>query len=128
LRVRCAVAVLSLLRALVLMSLKAGSVKGAGMELAVPGYPQFIRCTNEAGQVSKPRFGDPRLRVHVERPIDNTPRVAHICRRTKHVFAEQCRVSKMASHVYGQPPRSVTSIFWSILPRICSKLVSVGCR
>lgn len=46
---RCAIAILSLRGAFFLVSLQAGSVEGAGMELTVPGDPQRIRCVDEAG-------------------------------------------------------------------------------
>lgn len=85
---RYAVAELSLLGAFMLMSLQAGSIEGAGMELAVPGDPQFICCTDEGGKVFKPFVGNNGQRIHVERAVDDAPCVTRVCWRAEHVFAK----------------------------------------
>ena len=98
-----------------LVSLQAGSVEGAGLELAVPGDPQLIRCADEGREVSKPHAGHGGRRIHVEGAVDDAPCVAHICRGAQHVFAEQRRVRIVASHVCGQPPGSEAPVQPSVI-------------
>ena len=73
---RHAVAIVTLFGLLMLVSLKAGSIEGAGLELPIPGDPQLIRCMDEGGEVLKPFAGHGRHRIHVERAVDDAPCVA----------------------------------------------------
>lgn len=82
-----------------LMSLQAGSIEGAGMQLAIPRDPQRIACMDEGGKVLVPFVCHERHSIHVKRAIDNAPCVTPVCRRAEHVFAEECRI--LASHVCG---------------------------
>jgi len=106
-----------------LMSLQAGSIHGTGVELAVPGDPQCIRCTDEGGNVFVPFVCNLGQRIHVERAVDDAPCVTRVCRRTELVFCEESL--GLASHFGSQPPGSVSSVLRSILPRVCGECVPV---
>jgi len=83
-----------------LVSLQAGRIEGTGVELAVPGDPQGIRCTNEGGNVFVPFVCNHGQRIHVERAVDDAPCVTRVCRRTELVFSED-RLARLASHICG---------------------------
>ena len=89
LRVRCAAAIVPLLGILMLVPLQAVCVEGAGMELAVPRDPKCIRRLDEPGQIPHPPSHNSGAGVHVERTVDDVPRVAGVRRRSEHVLAEQ---------------------------------------
>eukprot|EP01043_Picozoa_sp_COSAG02_P018325 COSAG02_NODE_854_length_16499_cov_76.082561_13_plen_155_part_00 len=103
LRVRFTPTIFSLCWLLVLVALEAVRVEWAGVELTVPRSPQCVCRLDICSYILHPLFGNGWFRVHVERPVDNIPRVARICRRAELVFVEQCG-SNWAGRDLGQPP------------------------